>query len=157
MRNPINIIRDFHQRNAPIVVQMSRQYKTPFTKFHVVWPLYDFMPDSIAVCSSSSNFRNLVRAIDFQSSSLQMFFLFERHLNGSQHVYGREKCRRQHINNAKTNDRKFSTSGTRAICSVACAMEMCLPIICHAKVFPAEIMLGKHEEKAYFYAKLNID
>jgi hypothetical protein len=66
---------------SPIVVQISRQYKTPLTKFQFVFPLYDFIPDSIADCNSSSNFRNLIRAPDFQSSSLQnvfeAFYVFE--------------------------------------------------------------------------------
>lgn len=64
----------------PMVEQISRQYITAFTKFHVVCPLYDFIPVSIAACNSSSNFRSLVRAIDFQSSSLQMFHSFYFHV-----------------------------------------------------------------------------
>lgn len=73
------------------------------------------------------------------------------------------------INNAKTNDRKFLTSGTRAIYFSASIEDrnMCfLPIMCHArcffflsfKRFEIENLCWKNTEKKHiFSAKLNID
>lgn len=60
--------------SLPSVVEISRQYMTALTNDHVVWPEYVFIPPSIAACNSSSNFRSLIRAIDFQSSSLKIVF-----------------------------------------------------------------------------------
>lgn len=57
-------------RVIPIVVTTDIQYKIPFINDHDFIPLYDVIPASCAACNSSSNTRNFVLAIDFQSSSL---------------------------------------------------------------------------------------
>lgn len=57
-------------RNSPIVVTTVIQKTTLFINVHAFNPLYVVRPASCAMCSSSSNPRNLPRANDFQSSSL---------------------------------------------------------------------------------------
>lgn len=54
---------------APIVVMMVMQYTALLMNVHALSPLY-VMPASCATCNSSSNVLSLLRASDFQSSSL---------------------------------------------------------------------------------------
>lgn len=130
------------------------------------------MPVSMADCNSSSNFLNLVRAIDFQSSSLEMFrndcfclFLSSSSFQRFSYFYGammkwvRKKKSSKNIRNAKTNDRKFITSGTRAIfcfCFETGKWLRRLHVMFKLSNRSQSYAWKTSQKKKLFYAKLNI-